>query len=97
MNPQGVRSAIDIFGENVRGVQPILSPVFGETMHIWVGAMMVGSINMTVKEGDEVKRGQEVSMIFLLNDSEEDIDGELNSWDTSALEDRQLLYSFNLE
>lgn len=29
-------------------------------MHIWVGAMMVGSIIMTVAPGERVVRGQEV-------------------------------------
>jgi phosphatidylserine decarboxylase len=27
----------------------------------WIGAMMVASIHMTKKEGEEVKRGDEVS------------------------------------
>jgi phosphatidylserine decarboxylase len=36
------------------------SPIFGETVHVWIGAMMVGSICMTIKEGDVVKRGDEV-------------------------------------
>lgn len=62
VNPQGVRSAIDIFGENVRVVQPILSEEFGETMNVWVGAMMVGSVHMSVQEGDHVKRGEEVRL-----------------------------------
>ncbi|KAL8278896.1 hypothetical protein RQP46_008767 [Phenoliferia psychrophenolica] len=59
VNPMAIRSSIDIYGDNVRLVAPITSPVFGETMHIWVGAMMVGSICMTMNEGDTVKRGDE--------------------------------------
>lgn len=38
---------------------PIESPQFGRVMAVCVGAMMVGSIKTTVKEGDTVKRGQE--------------------------------------
>lgn len=38
---------------------PIESPQFGRVMAVCVGAMMVGSIKTTVKEGDSVKRGQE--------------------------------------
>lgn len=72
--------SLDVFGENVRVVMPIYSPVFGEVMNIWVrpssaslipfrltfcyvpqvGAMMVGSVDISVKEGDQVKRGQDV-------------------------------------
>lgn len=29
----------------------------------WIGAMMVASIHMTKKEGEEVKRGDEVSSL----------------------------------
>lgn len=60
VNPIAIRSALDVFGENVRLVAPIYSDVFGTVFNIWVGAMMVGSIEMTVKEGEVVKRGQEV-------------------------------------
>jgi hypothetical protein len=28
-------------------------------MHVWIGAMMVGSICMTKFEGDDIKRGDE--------------------------------------
>ncbi|KAK4698198.1 phosphatidylserine decarboxylase, partial [Phenoliferia sp. Uapishka_3] len=59
VNPMAIRSSIDVYGDNVRLVEPIVSPVFGEVMNIWVGAMMVGSICMTVNEGDPIKRGEE--------------------------------------
>ncbi|KAM0746821.1 hypothetical protein T439DRAFT_329512 [Meredithblackwellia eburnea MCA 4105] len=59
VNPMAVRSSIDIYGDNVRLVAPISSPVFGDVMNIWVGAMMVGSICMTMLEGDTIKRGEE--------------------------------------
>ncbi|GAA6036505.1 hypothetical protein JCM8097_003538 [Rhodosporidiobolus ruineniae] len=60
VNPMAIRSAISVYTENVRLVAPISSPVFGDVMNVWVGAMMVASINMTKKEGDEVKRGDDV-------------------------------------
>jgi phosphatidylserine decarboxylase len=44
----------------VRKIVPIDSPQFGRVMAVCVGAMMVGSINTTVKEGEHVKRGQEL-------------------------------------
>ncbi|KAG1727715.1 phosphatidylserine decarboxylase-domain-containing protein [Suillus lakei] len=60
VNPQAVRSALDVYGENVRKIVPIDSPQFGRVMVVCVGAMMVGSIKTTVEEGQDVKRGQEL-------------------------------------
>ena len=48
-----------MYGENVRKIVPIDSPQFGRVMCVCIGAMMVGSIYTTVKEGDQVKRGDE--------------------------------------
>jgi len=59
VNPQAVRTALDIYGENARKIVPIDSPQFGRVFAVCVGAMMVGSIVTTVDEGQEVKRGQE--------------------------------------
>ncbi|EGN98625.1 hypothetical protein SERLA73DRAFT_89562 [Serpula lacrymans var. lacrymans S7.3] len=60
VNPQAIRSALDVYGENARKIVPIDSPQFGRVMAVCIGAMMVGSIQTTVQEGDEVKRGQEL-------------------------------------
>jgi phosphatidylserine decarboxylase len=82
VNPQAIRTTLDVYGENVRKVVPIDSPSFGRVMTVWVGAMsewesrtakrascsiepfdpvaVVGSIGSTVKEGDTVKRGDEL-------------------------------------
>ncbi|KAF7793754.1 hypothetical protein EIP86_004873 [Pleurotus ostreatoroseus] len=59
VNPQAIRTALDVYGENARKIVPIDSPQFGRVMAVCIGAMMVGSIKTTVKEGDSVKRGQE--------------------------------------
>ncbi|KAI0337278.1 hypothetical protein BDW22DRAFT_969139 [Trametopsis cervina] len=59
VNPQAIRTALDVYGENARKIVPIDSPQFGRVMAVCVGAMMVGSIKTTVNEGDTVKRGQE--------------------------------------
>nr|VWP00637.1 Calcium dependent mitochondrial carrier protein [Ganoderma boninense] len=59
VNPQAIRTALDVYGENVRKIVPIDSPEFGRAMCVCIGAMMVGSIKTTVKEGDFVKRGDE--------------------------------------
>ncbi len=59
VNPMAIRSAIDVYGENIRVVVPFHSPQFGTFYAVCIGAMMVGSTVLTVKEGDEVKRGQE--------------------------------------
>ncbi|KAH7926362.1 hypothetical protein BV22DRAFT_1009284 [Leucogyrophana mollusca] len=60
VNPQAIRSALDVYGENARKIVPIDSPQFGRVMAVCVGAMMVGSIKTTVQEGEQVKRGQEL-------------------------------------
>jgi len=59
MQPQAIRTALDVYGENARKIVPIDSPAFGRVMAVCVGAMMVGSIQTTVEEGEQVKRGQE--------------------------------------
>ncbi|KAG8938938.1 hypothetical protein FRC04_007234, partial [Tulasnella sp. 424] len=59
VNPQAIRTSLDVYGENVRKIVPIDSPQFGRVMAVCVGAMMVGSIVTTVEEGSEVKRGDE--------------------------------------
>jgi phosphatidylserine decarboxylase len=59
VQPQAIRSALDVYGENARKIVPIDSPQFGRVMAVCVGAMMVGSIKTTVQEGDYVSRGQE--------------------------------------
>ncbi|PWN33269.1 uncharacterized protein FA14DRAFT_104149, partial [Meira miltonrushii] len=60
VNPMAIRSAIDVYGENVRVVVPFHSQEFGLFYCVCIGAMMVGSTIMSVKEGDHVKRGQEM-------------------------------------
>ncbi|GMK58812.1 hypothetical protein CspeluHIS016_0602540 [Cutaneotrichosporon spelunceum] len=60
VNPQAIRSSLDVYGENVRQVVPIESEEFGTVMTVWVGAMMVGSIGTSVQEGEMVERGQEL-------------------------------------
>ncbi|EJU05118.1 hypothetical protein DACRYDRAFT_76182 [Dacryopinax primogenitus] len=59
VNPQAIRTALDVYGENARKIVPIDSPQFGRVMAVCIGAMMVGSIITTVKEGEQVVRGQE--------------------------------------
>lgn len=60
VNPQAIRTTIDVYGENVRKVVPIDSPKFGRVMVICIGAMMVGSILLSVKEGQQVRRTDEL-------------------------------------
>ncbi|KIJ51539.1 hypothetical protein M422DRAFT_65494 [Sphaerobolus stellatus SS14] len=59
VNPQAIRTTLDVYGENARKIVPIDSPTFGRVFAVCVGAMMVGSIVTTVDEGQHVSRGQE--------------------------------------
>lgn len=60
VNPMAIRSALDVYGENVRVICPIDSEVHGRVMVICVGAMMVGSTVITRHEGEQVKRAEEL-------------------------------------
>ncbi|KAG7089009.1 hypothetical protein E1B28_010722 [Marasmius oreades] len=60
VNPQAIRTALDVYGDNVRKIVPIDSPEFGCVMTVCIGAMMVGTIQITVEEGQVVQRGQEL-------------------------------------
>jgi len=60
VNPMAIRSALDVFGENVRIVVPIDSVSHGRVMVVCVGAMMVGSIVITAKAGEKVSRTDEL-------------------------------------
>lgn len=60
VNPMAIRSPLDVYGANARTVVPIDSPQFGRVMIVLVGAMMVGSIVITAKEGQRVKRTDEL-------------------------------------
>lgn len=60
VNPMAIRSALDVYGENIRVVVPIDSVKHGRVMVICVGAMMVGSTVITRKAGDKVQRAEEL-------------------------------------
>ncbi|TVY35969.1 Phosphatidylserine decarboxylase proenzyme [Lachnellula occidentalis] len=60
VNPMAIRSALDVYGENIRVVVPIDSVAHGRVMVICVGAMMVGSTVITRKAGENVKRAEEL-------------------------------------
>jgi phosphatidylserine decarboxylase len=60
VNPMAIRSALDVYGENVRVVVPIDSVAHGRVMFVCIGAMMVGSTVITRKPGEKVKRAEEL-------------------------------------
>ncbi|EED19403.1 phosphatidylserine decarboxylase Psd2, putative [Talaromyces stipitatus ATCC 10500] len=60
VNPMAIRSALDVYGENVRVLVPIDSVCHGRVMAVCVGAMMVGSTVITRKTGEKVTRAEEL-------------------------------------
>ncbi|KAH9824468.1 phosphatidylserine decarboxylase proenzyme 3-like [Teratosphaeria destructans] len=60
VNPMAIRSALDVYGENVRVIVPIDSDVHGRVMVICVGAMLVGSTVITRPKGERVRRAEEL-------------------------------------
>lgn len=94
VNPMAIRSALDVYGENVRVVCPIDTEIFGRVMVICVGAMMVGSTVITREEGEEVKRAEELgyfkfggsTIVVLFEEGKMVFDDDLIDNSTSALE-----------
>ncbi|KAI4164337.1 MAG: hypothetical protein LQ342_001983 [Letrouitia transgressa] len=60
VNPMAIRSALDVYGENIRVIVPIDSVAHGRVMVVCVGAMMVGSTVITRKAGEKVRRAEEL-------------------------------------
>lgn len=60
VNPMAIRSALDVYGENVRVLVPIDSVAHGRVMVVCVGAMMVGSTVITRQHGEKVSRAEEL-------------------------------------
>jgi phosphatidylserine decarboxylase len=60
VNPMAIRSALDVYGENIRVLVPIDSTSHGRVMFVCIGAMMVGSTVITRKPGERLKRAEEL-------------------------------------
>ncbi|KAK6069070.1 phosphatidylserine decarboxylase [Seiridium cupressi] len=94
VNPMAIRSALDVYGENVRVICPIDTPNHGRVMVICVGAMMVGSTVITRKEGEEVRRAEELgyfkfggsTIVLLFEEGTMVFDDDLVDNSNSALE-----------
>ncbi|OAQ75427.1 phosphatidylserine decarboxylase [Purpureocillium lilacinum] len=94
VNPMAIRSALDVYGENVRVIVPIDSVEHGRVMVICVGAMMVGSTVITRNEGDQVKRAEELgyfkfggsTVLLLFESGKMRFDDDLVDNSNSALE-----------
>lgn len=94
VNPMAIRSALDVYGENIRVVVPIDSVAHGRVMVICVGAMMVGSTVITRKAGENVKRAEELgyfkfggsTILVLFEEGAMKFDDDLVDNSTTALE-----------
>ncbi|KAI3391382.1 hypothetical protein diail_7468 [Diaporthe ilicicola] len=94
VNPMAIRSALDVYGENVRVIVPIDSEKHGRVMVICVGAMMVGSTVITRQEGEHVKRAEELgyfkfggsTIVLLFEEGKMVFDGDLVDNSNGALE-----------
>lgn len=102
VNPMAIRSALDVYGENVRVVIPIDSVSHGRVMYICIGAMMVGSTVITRAAGDKVARAEELgyfkfggSTILLLFEPGKCIwDSDLTANSSGALETLVSFHTF---
>ncbi|KAG0652832.1 Phosphatidylserine decarboxylase alpha chain [Hyphodiscus hymeniophilus] len=94
VNPMAIRSALDVYGENIRVVVPIDSVAHGRVMVICVGAMMVGSTVITRHAGENVKRAEELgyfkfggsTILLLFEEGAMKFDDDLAANSATALE-----------
>ncbi|RSM03659.1 hypothetical protein CEP52_007256 [Fusarium oligoseptatum] len=94
VNPMAIRSALDVYGENVRILVPIDSERHGRVMVICVGAMMVGSTVITRNEGEQVHRAEELgyfkfggsTILLLFEPGQMQFDDDLADNSSGALE-----------
>lgn len=100
VNPMAIRSALDVYGENIRVIVPIDSVAHGRVMVVCVGAMMVGSTVITRKAGEEVKRAEELgyfkfggsTIVLLFESGTMQFDSDLVDNASGALETLVSLY-----
>ncbi|KAI9371030.1 phosphatidylserine decarboxylase-domain-containing protein [Aspergillus egyptiacus] len=94
VNPMAIRSALDVYGENVRVLIPIDSVAHGRVMFICVGAMMVGSTVITRQPGEKVSRTEELgyfkfggsTILLLFEEGKINFDSDLVENSNGALE-----------
>jgi phosphatidylserine decarboxylase len=94
VNPMAIRSALDVYGENVRVLVPIDSVKHGRVMVICVGAMMVGSTVITRQAGEKVSRAEELgyfkfggsTLLLLFEEGKVNFDSDLVDNSRGALE-----------
>ncbi|KAG0149420.1 hypothetical protein CROQUDRAFT_74277 [Cronartium quercuum f. sp. fusiforme G11] len=91
VNPMAIRSTIDVYGENVRVIVVIKTEFLGTIYCVLVGAMMVGSIEVGVKVGDRLTKGDHLgyfafggSTILVIGKS------DLIEWDDDLLENSRV-------
>lgn len=106
VNPMAIRSALDVYGENVRVLVPIDSVAHGRVMVICVGAMMVGSTVITREAGEKVDRAEELgyfkfggsTLLVLFEEGMVSFDRDLTDNSRGPLETlvRKSPYLFNL-
>jgi phosphatidylserine decarboxylase len=94
VNPMAIRSALDVYGENVRVLVPVDSVTHGRVMVVCVGAMMVGSTVITRQAGAKVSRAEELgyfkfggsTIVLLFEPGMINFDSDLIKNSKSALE-----------
>ena len=53
VNPQAIRTSLDVYGENVRKIVPVESKEFGTVMTVWVGAMSMSPLCVVLRSTDQ--------------------------------------------
>jgi phosphatidylserine decarboxylase len=89
-----VNSSLNVFGVNRRCVAQFSDTPMGDIIMVIIGAAEVGSIQLRAKEGDILKKGQELglfayggsSVVTLFPSGSVDFDADLSSRSLSGIE-----------
>jgi len=96
VNPMAVRTDLNVFTDNRRVITLLSSPQFGQVAFVQVGALLVGSINLTGAQtaGTQVTRGQELgyfayggsTVVAVFQKGKVEFDADLIKWSLDGLE-----------
>jgi len=94
VNPMAIKENLDVLTDNKRTVAIFDSPNFGKIAYVMIGALLVASINLTIKVGDTVQKGGEIgyfayggsTIVTLFQKNKVTFDADLASNSMSAME-----------
>lgn len=65
VNPIAIKDKLDVLTRNQRTVLTIESDIYERVAFVAIGALLVGSVNFTVKSNQRIRKGEELGKCFL--------------------------------